>query len=232
MCTSAEGAAHSAALYRLMTWLSPAYPVGAFSYSHGLEYAVEAGLLSGAESTRAWIADTLEFGAARNDGVFLACAHRAARRREQAALAELTELAAAHVATAELALETRAQGEAFLSATRRAWPSAALDWLPADRPVVYPVAVGVAAAGHGIAVEATLLAYLSAFAANLTSAAQRLVPLGQRDGQAIIAALEPLVVTLAAALREASTDQLGGAAMMIEHCSMQHETQYTRLFRS
>jgi urease accessory protein len=228
------GTADDAALYRLMAWLSPAYPVGAFSYSHGLEHAVEAGLVHDAESAEEWLRDIVRFGGARNDGVFLVCAHRAAARADRAVLCEVAELAAAHVPSAELALETTAQGAAFIRTTGDAWACDALAWLVEDwpGPYAYPVAVGVAAAGHGIAAAPALLAYLSAFAANLVSAAVRLVPLGQSDGQRIVAALEPTVAESAAALVEATLDDLGSATVMVDYASMQHETQYTRLFRS
>ncbi len=227
-------ASHQAALYRLMTWLSPAYPVGAFSYSHGLEYAVEAGLIKDAGSAQDWIATVLRQGGARNDGVFLACAHRAAAQDDLAALAEAAELAAAHLSTRELALESSAQGAAFLRATGDAWPCHALDRLTEawSGPYAYPVAVGAAAAGHGLAAEATLMAYLAAFAANLVSAAVRLVPLGQSQGQAVTAGLEPAVAETAAALADATLEDLGAATAMVDFTSMQHETQYTRLFRS
>ncbi len=223
-----------AAFYRLVAWLSPAYPVGAFSYSHGLEFAVESGQVRDAETALLWIEDVLRLGGARNDGVFLASAHRAAGRKDRAALIAVAELAAAFAPSAELALETGAQGAAFLQTTRRAWPCAAVDWLAESwpGPYAYPVAVGVAAAGHGVAAVPALTAYLGAFAANLVSAAVRLVPLGQSDGQRLIAALEPLVVAGAGELSAATLEEVGTASFMVDYASMKHETQYTRLFRS
>ena len=221
-------------LYRLMTWLSPAYPVGAFSYSNGLEQAIEAGLLQDAAATRDWIADVLRFGGARSDGVFLVSAQRAAAQGDRAALYEAAEQAAAQVPTAELALESQAQGAAFLRTTLDAWPCRSLEWLAEDwpGPYAYPVVVGAAAAGHGIAAEPALQAYLAAFAANLVSAAVRLIPLGQSDGQRITAALEPAVLGTAWALRNATLEEAGAASLRVDLASMRHETQYTRLFRS
>jgi urease accessory protein len=217
-------------LYRLMAWLSPAYPVGAFSYSHGLEYAVEAGHVRDAATTRAWLEDVIGLGAGRNDAIFCACAHRAAGAGDGEALAEIAEFAAAFSATAELALETRAQGTAFLKATRAAWPTPALDLLPGD--CVYPVAVGVAAAGHGVGLDATLVGYIQAFAANLVSAAVRLVPLGQTDGQRVTAALESAIVATTSEAGSLGLEDAGSATLMTDYCSMMHETQYARLFRS
>lgn len=221
-----------AGLYRLMTWLSPGYPVGAFSYSHGLEHAVEAGSVTDAAALRAWLADLLRWGSGRNDAVLFRHAHAAAARGS--ALAEVAALAAAFAASSERHLETTAQGRAFVEATADAWPCAALDRLIKawDGPLAYPVVVAVAAAGHDLPLEPSLHAYLHAFASNLVSAGLRLIPLGQRDGQRVIAALEPAIAQTAAAALEASLDDLGGAAVLAELAAMKHETQYTRLFRS
>ena len=167
-----------AALYRLMAWLSPAYPVGAFSYSHGIEWLVEEGSIHDKDSLCAWIADILAQGGGRNDAILLAHAWRAAQGRDDGALAHAAELALAFAGSAERHLETTAQGEAFREVTCRTWSSATLERLAAafDGPICYPVAVGAAAADHVIALDAALFAYLQAFAANLVSAGVRLVP--------------------------------------------------------
>ena len=179
------------ALYRLMAWLSPAFPVGAFSYSSGIEWAVEAGDIKDAETLKAWLAVMLAEGGGFCDAVLFAHAHRAATDGDDKALRAVAELAAAFAPSKERHLETTAQGNAFVEAARAAWPCAALDRLKAvwDGPVAYPVAVAVAAAGHGIALEPALAAYLQAVAANWVSAGVRLIPLGQTDGQRVLAAL-------------------------------------------
>ncbi len=224
----------SSALYRLMAWLSPAYPVGSFSYSSGIEWAVEAGDINDAESLRRWLAVVIADGAGFCDAVFFAHAHRAAAASDDTALRAVAELAAAFAPSKERVLETTAQGRAFVEATRAAWPCAELDRLTAawDGPVAYPVAVGVAAAGHGIALEPALDAYLHAVAANLISAGVRLIPLGQTDGQRVLAALEPSVANTAARALAAALDGVGSASFRADLASMRHETQYTRLFRS
>ena len=224
----------AAALYRLMAWLSPAYPIGAFSYSSGIEWAVEAGDISDAMSLRRWLTVMIAEGGGFCDAVFFVHAHRAAAGGDDAALRAVAELAAAFAPSKERHLETTAQGRAFLDTTRAAWPCAALDRLLAvwDGAVALPVAVGVACAGHGVPLAPALHAYLHALAANLISAGVRLVPLGQTDGQRVLAALEPVLPrprsgrsprrsTRSAAPRSAPTSP-----------SMRHETQYTRLFRS
>jgi len=222
------------ALYRLMAWLSPSYPVGAFSYSGGIEWAVEAGDITDAETLKRWLLVVLADGGGFCDAVFFVHAHRAAEAGDAAALRAVAELAAAFAPSKERHLETTAQGRAFIEATRAAWPCAALDALAAawDGPVAYPVAVGVSAAGHGIALDAALAAYLHAVAANFISAGVRLIPLGQTDGQRLLAALEPVVAATATRAAATRLEDVGGAAFRADIASMRHETQYTRLFRS
>ena len=218
------------ALYRLMSWLSPGYPVGAFAYSHGLEYAAGAGRVTDRDALVAWVETVLLHGTGRVDGVLFREAHRAAGSADWNALDDIATLGNAFQPTAEIALETRAQGDAFLTATQGAWPAPALDRL--DSGVVYPVAVGLACAAHGIALEDGLNAYFHAFAANLVSAGVRLIPLGQSDGQAALAALEPGVARAAGQAMVIAIDDLGSAAPLLDLASMHHETQYSRLFRS
>ena len=221
-------------LYRLMAWLSPAYPVGAYSYSHGLELAVEEGLVRDRAELIAWLAAILRDGSGRNDAILFAAAHRAAAPGAASDLGEVAEIAGVFQPTSEIALESTAQGDAFLRVTRAVWPCAALDRLAGawDGPVAYPVAVAVTCAGHGVALGPGLAAYLHAFAANLVSAGVRLVPLGQTDGQHAIAKLEPAVREVAATAPALSLDDLGSATLVVDWCAMRHETQRTRLFRS
>ena len=224
----------SAAFYRLMAWLSPAFPVGAFSYSSGLEWAVEAGDVTDAASLRAWIEVVVTSGGAWSDAVLFVHAYHGLARGDDELLRQTVELAVALVPSKERHLETTAQGRAFLDACRAAWPCNSIDRLAAvwDGPVAYPVAVAVAAAGHDVALVSALSAYLSAAAANLVSAGVRLIPLGQSDGQRVIAALEPAVAAAASRARVTPLDELGTAAFRADLASMRHEGQYTRLFRS
>lgn len=222
---------------RLLTWFSPAFPVGGFSYSHGIEYALEAGLVGDADALRTWIGDVLRFGAGRNDAILLGCASRAEIARDDVRLAEVLAWADAFRGTAELALESAAQGRAFLAAVRAAWPHPRLAALSSvatedSRPPVYPVAVGVACAVAGIGEATARLAFLHAFAANLVSAGVRLIPLGQSDGLKVLAALEPVVREVADEAAGLDLADLWTVAWMADWCSARHETQYTRLFRS
>ena len=222
-------------IYRLLAWLSPSYPIGAFSYSHGIETAVEEGFVKDRPSLVVWLESILSRGTGLIDGALFAAAWRAATDGDWPAFDVIAERAAAWRGTSEMALESRQQGGSFLSITRVAWPCPALDAAQQRLAgeISLPVAVALAAAAHGIALERALEAYLHAFTANLISAAVRSVPLGQSDGQIALAALEPAVREAAqTALDAASLDEIGACTPLLDWCSMRHETQYTRLFRS
>nr|WP_286198716.1 urease accessory protein UreF [Mesorhizobium sp. BR1-1-16] len=222
------------ALHRLLAWLSPSFPVGAFSYSHGLEWAIEDGTVTDAPKLEAWVGDILMHGAGRSDAILFA--HAAAAIDDPVALRDIVDLAAAFQPGAERRLESLAQGRAFLIAVRAAWPNPALERTAAvidgvEGPA-YAVAVAVAAAAHGVPRRPAVHAYLHAFAANIISAGLRAVPLGQTDGQKIIARLGPVVARVVDSVEGLPLEALGGAAFRADIASMKHETQYTRLFRS
>jgi urease accessory protein len=220
---------------RLLAWLSPAYPIGAFSYSHGLEAAVAAGAVTRRDDLVAYVQAALLRGAGAVDGALLALAWRAADRGDDAALDTLTELAAAFRGTAELAVEATQPGAAFAQVTQAAWPEPRFAAHAARHPgrLTHAVAFGAAAAFHGIPLRAACHGWLAGFAANIVSAGVRLVPLGQTDGQVATAALLPAIAAAAdAALAVEDAGEIGAAALSIDLFSMRHETQYTRLFRS
>lgn len=229
-----EAVASQAATYRLMTWLSPAYPVGAFSYSSGIEWAVEAGDIACATTLRHWLEAILSDGAGINDGIFFAQAYRAVTGGNDVALVEIAELAAAFVPTRERHLETVSLGRAFIDVTRAAWPCPALEKLQDlwHGPVAYPVAVGVACAGHDIPLAPAAHAFLTALTANWVSAGLRLIPLGHTESQNLLRTLEPAVTRAVRRALDASLDDLGSATLRADLASARHESQYTRLFRS
>lgn len=226
--------AEAAALYRLMTWLSPSFPVGAFSYSSGIEWAVEAGDVTDAATLRDWLSAMLTDGAGFCDAVLLAQIHRAVSSHDDAALRDIAELAAAFVPSRERQLETTTQGRAFIDISRAAWACEGLDEVIAacGGPIVYPVAVGLVSAAHGIPLQPALHAFLHAVVSNWISAGARLIPLGQTDSQRALAQLEADVVATAKRAIAASLDDLGSATFRADLASLRHETQYTRLFRS
>jgi urease accessory protein len=224
----------AAALYRLLTWLSPAFPVGGFSYSSGIEWAVEAGDITDAVSLQNWLAAMLADGTGFCDGVFLAQMHCAAEVGDDGRLRDIAELAAALVPSRERQLETSAQGRAFIEIARNAWNCDGLDAMIArcEGIITYPVAVGLLSAAHAIPLAPTLYGFLHALTSNWISAASRLIPLGQTDSQRVLASLESVVSATAGRALIATLDDLGSATFRADLASLRHETQYTRLFRS
>ncbi|MCH2067987.1 urease accessory protein UreF [Shimia sp.] len=206
----------------LAQWLSPAFPVGAFTYSHGLEALVDAGTVHDADSFSAWLTHTLQHGAGQNDVILLAHAYNADTVEE---LAEIDSLARALAPSAERLLETDQQGAAF------ARTAAAIHDLDLST-LTYPVAVGRAAQLQNLPLRDTARLFLHAFAANLTSAATRLVPLGQTESQATLTAVTPLCQDVADHAVTLSLDDIAASTFASDIASMRHETQYSRLFRS
>ncbi len=215
------------ALLRLLAWLSPAFPTGAFAHSHGLEWATEAGDITDRPTALAWTDALLRHGDLRSDAILLRHAHRAAAHNDPDALADIAALAEASAPGRERRDETLAQGTAFAAAARTWGPLS----LPPGR-VTLPVALAAAAAAHAIDEHAACTGFLHAAVANLVSAAVRLVPLGQTDGLRILHALEPAILNTAAETATATLDDLGTACLRADLASLRHETQRTRLFRT
>ena len=225
------------ALLRQQSWLSPAFPTGSYSYSHGIEWAVEAGHVHDRESLVDWLEADLRYGSGRNETIFFSQAWLAAIDEDDERLFEIAELAAAFRGTSEFALESSKQASACLSMVLRVWPDVALEKLSAslsERRVQPAMAVllGVRAARQGVSRALALPAFLQCYLANLITAGVRLIPLGQTDGQLAIAELEESVLAASAQASDWTIDDLGSAAFMVDFASMLHETQYTRLFRS
>lgn len=218
----------------LFAWLSPSYPIGAFSYSHGLETAIAAEKVVDAESLHDWLSALLAFGAGRTDAIFLAEAYRRTAQTAEGDLQnlpdlhdlhDLIELADALQPSAERRLETMAQGRAFAETTAAAYGGSAV-------VAPYPVALGCAAARHGFPLETACALFLHAFVANLVSAGVRLVPLGQTEGQRLLAALQPTCREVSEEALQSTLDDIGGCAFGADVASMRHEIQEVRLFRS
>jgi urease accessory protein len=225
------------ALLRLQSWLSPVFPTGSYSYSHGLEWAVDAGYIKDRKSLVDWLEADLCYGSGRNEAIFFNEAWRWAAGNDRAKLFEVAELAAALRGTSEFSLESSQQASACLATMRQIWPDKILDWLSEVlcgchiQPAL-AVVLGIRSARQGIAASLALAAFLQSYVANLVIAGVRLIPLGQTDGQIAIAELEKAVLAASAQAQEATIADLGSAAFMVDLASMAHETQYTRLFRS
>lgn len=232
-----------ASLQKLLTWLSPAFPVGAFAWSAGLESAIAEKTVSDSASLQNWIEGALAHGGMRTDAIIVAEAWRAAgdehaalqsqalptSAMESNVLTELADLAIALTPARERLMETNTTGDSFVIAAK-AWPSDIYAKLP--QPCPYPVAVGAIAAAHGIALADTLLGFLTAAVHGQISVAVRLVPLGQSDGLRVMAALEPQVAALAASATSATLADLGSIAYAADIAQMRHETLEPRIFRS
>jgi len=224
-------------LYRALTWFSPGFPIGAFSYSHSLETVAASGGVRDRDTLQRWIAAILAQGTGRIDADTLREAYRAASTADAEALTAANRRGLAFRGTAEMALETTAQGAAFLSVCRAAWPEPFLDRWAArleetGEAVCLSAAVGATTARAGIPLEQALIGYLHAMAANLVSAGLRLSIVGQTDGQRILAALEQVVGNAAASALTRGPCAFGGAALAVDLASMAHETQYSRIFCS
>lgn len=211
-----------AALLTLAQWFSPSYPIGAFSYSHGLEWAAQAGDVTDGQSLKAWIEDCLQSGAGRSDALFLAAAFKA---ETLAQLTDIDETARAFATSRERLRETTLQGAAFARVTSDVWDQPHRVW-------TYPVAVGHAARLAGVPLEQTTQFYLHAFAANLVAAGQRLLNVGQTEAQSIVRSLAPLCLAISRDTAEGDLDTLSGTAFLADIAAMKHETQYSRMFRT
>ena len=203
----------------LLTWLSPAFPVGAFAYSGGLEAAVSRGVVTDADELADWLDASLHGSAVRSDAIALALA---ARGRDEG----LDELVVALAGSPTRERELRGLGAAL--------SEAALPWRDDRMPLAetYPVALGQLCRMQGIAGDMAASAFALAAVTNAVQAAQRLLAIGQRDGVRIVAALHPAIERLGGEAARATTDDLFTATPIADLCALAHPTVEPRLFRS
>ena len=204
----------------LLTWLSPSFPVGAFAYSGGMEAAVARELVAGADDLRDWLSASLEGGTIRSDAIAVALA------ADGAAPTELDALVLALAGSPTRENELRAMGAAFTEAAEPWWPDG-LDGLQ-----TYPVALGALARAHGIGAREAAGAFALAAATNAVQGVQRLLPIGQRAGVAILAALGPVIEALADEAVSAGPRDLYSATPAADICVLAHSVLDPRLFRS
>ena len=237
MTNDEQGGLPPLALLRLQSWLSPAFPAGFYSYSHGLEWAVESRDVYDRRTLVEWLGSDLRHGSGRNEAIFFKEAWCCAGKNDHERLFEISELAAAFRGTSEFALESSQPAAACLAIFKKVWSDHTLDWLTEmlrERQIDPAIAVvlGARFASEGIPLNLALPAFLLSYIANLVIAGVRLIPLGQTDGQLAIAELEHVIEAASTHAAAATVDDLGSAAFMVDLASMAHETQYTRLFRS
>ena len=208
-------------LLTLAQWLSPGFPVSAYAYSHGLERVIDRGALVHSADLRRWLEDVLCHGSGRSDAILLAAAYRA----KPDEIADIDAVARAFAASSERLTETAEQGAAFARTVDAIWATGM-------GPLCYPVAVGRAARLKGLPLEPAITLYLHAMAAALTSVAVRLVPLGQTEGQQVLARLAPMIQDTCQEAITSNIDDLSSTCFALDIAAMHHETQYSKVFRT
>lgn len=212
----------SADILTLTQWLSPAYPVGGFAYSHGLEWTIDSGDVRTADDVKAWISDVIAFGSGWSDSLFLVAAYEA---QSPQAEQKIDMQARAFCPSSERLQETQLLGDAFCKVTSAVWSLALAS-------LTYPVAVGRASRLRGLPAELTTQMFLHSFMSNLAACATRLVPLGQTDSQRLVHEMTPLCAQVATAAQTADLGELSATCFLADIASMKHETQYSRMFRT
>ena len=222
----------------LAALFSPAFPIGAFSYSHGIEAAIASGDVDDAATAHDWIETILLGGSGRNDAILMANAYNAVKLHaakdgqlaggRNAEIEAINELAFALSSGAERAQESRELGVNFARMTEQVYQ---LD-ISRSTPLAYPVAAGLVVRYLGCDLTLGLTFFLQSFIANLISVVVRAVPLGQSDGQIMLAQMMPAVATLANEAALAPLDDVGGYAILADHASIIHETLEPRIYRT
>ena len=206
-------------LITVMQWLSPAFPIGGFAYSHGLEWAINKGYVSNREELQKWISDLLEYGSLKNDAILIKLVLQGSDPKE------INELAMALCSASERLSETQLQGGAFCKIMREVW-SLEIDEL------TLPIALALAAKNESIDQNLVVPAYLHSFCSNLISVAMRLIPIGQTDGQKTLRELSPLISDSVRAVAKSDRDDLGSACFLSYVSAMQHEYLQPRVFKT
>ena len=206
-------------LITVMQWLSPAFPIGGFAYSHGLEWAIDKGYVSNREELQKWISDLLEYGSLKNDAILIKLVLQGSDPKE------INELAMALCPARERLSETQLQGGAFCKIMREVW-SLEMDEL------TLPIALALAAKNESIDQSLVVPAYLHSFCSNLMSVAMRLIPIGQTDGQKTLRELSPLISDSVRAVAKSDKDDLGSACFLSDVSAMQHEYLQPRVFKT
>ena len=206
-------------LITVMQWLSPAFPIGGFAYSHGLEWAINKGYVSNREELQNWISDLLEYGSLKNDAILIKLVLQGSDPKE------INELAMALCPASERLSETQLQGGAFCKIMREVWG------LEIDE-LTLPIALALAAKNESIDQNLVVPAYLHSFCSNLISVAMRLIPIGQTDGQKTLRELSPLISDSVRAVAKSDKDDLGSACFLSDVSAMQHEYLQPRVFKT
>ena len=206
-------------LITVMQWLSPAFPIGGFAYSYGLEWAIDKGYVSNREELKKWISDLLEYGSLKNDAILIKLVLQGSDPKE------INELALALCSASERLSETQLQGGAFCKIMRDVWSLEIND-------LTLPIALALAAKNESIDQNLVLPAYLHSFCSNLISVATRLIPIGQTDGQKTLRELSPLILGSVKSVAKSDIDDLGSNCFLSDVSAMQHEYLQSRVFKT
>ncbi len=214
-------------LLRLMTLLSPSFPVGGFAYSSGLEQAVADQLVTDSETLGDWLVSIVQRGSIWNDAVLLAESHR--RVGNGTSISEIIDLAEALAGSKERHLEQQNLGGAFIDAVKA---SGLIMPLSIGERAAYPVAIGAITAAQGLELESALGAFLHGYISNQIQCAIRLGVLGQNGGVALLSSFEPVILETARRANLSTLYDLGASSLMADISAMRHEALYSRIFRS
>ncbi len=206
----------------LTQWLSPSFPVGAFAYSHGLEQAIRSHWIENGEDLREWLDTLIRHGSGRSDAIWIRLAWAC---KDMSDVQELNAQCRAFAPALERQREAERQGAAFSNVASHVWGLK----LPM---LQLPINLGFAARQEGLDIEAVIALYLQSFLSNLTAAAQRLMPMGQTEGQSILAQLNAACIEVAADSRDMGIEDISSTAFLSDIAAMQHETLQPRIFQS
>lgn len=223
------------ALLRLLQLTSPALPVGAYSYSEGLEWAIDRGVITSAQQLQDWLVQDLNSGGIRIEGAVMVRAYRAISAGDHAGLSHWNQWLSASRETEELRNQSWQMGRSLLrlldDLESVAGVEVGVDWV-ALTPCNFAVAFAIVAHHWQIPIEEALVGYLQSWASNLISAGIKLIPLGQTAGQQLLLNLSPTLVAARRSIPSLADDELRSSNWGVILASMGHEMQYSRLFRS
>ena len=221
-------------LYHLLSWFSPNYPVGSYAYSHGLEYAVETGIVDNIYHLENWIKDLLFYGTGANDAIFINQTYESILSNNYKLFVDIAIMSKSCIPTQEIALESEQQGISFYKVTSATLSSKKFEKLINSimSYITYPIVVGCAGALINIKKIHLINSYLHAFISNILSAALRIMPVGQTDIQCLLFKFKKDIQTISINTLSKSIEDIGSSTFMIDWASANHEGQYSRLFRS
>ena len=219
-------------LLHLLQLASPTLPVGAYSYSEGLETLVEVGTISDRDSLKHWLTAELKYGAIRIETAIVLRSYQSVIKGDRQALYDWNAWLSAARETEELRNSSQQMGRSLSQLMSKIQPQIAPLIDAVGEPCNYAIAFGIAAAFWQIQLQAALLGYLQSWLTNLIGAGIKLIPLGQTTGQQLLLEFQPLLIETVNTVLGLEDDELCCCSLGLSLASMTHETQYSRLFRS